>query len=94
MASAYVKGLQGGALTSPSPSPSPSGDADADVTYLLTAATAKHFLGYQGASTRELRSPTEIYLSWRDQAIAFFFLPFFVCVRSLAPPHHLFDFLL
>lgn len=35
--------------------------------YLLAAATTKHFIAYQGASTRGLYSPTEIYLSWRDQ---------------------------
>ena len=49
-----MSGLQGGA------------DALAG-GYLLAAATTKHFLAYQGASSRGTFSPTEVFLSWRDQ---------------------------
>ena len=55
MVGAYVNGLQNG------------GKAGGGGGYMLAAATTKHFLAYQGASTRELASPTEVYLSWHDQ---------------------------
>ena len=55
MAAAYVSGLQYGEAGS---------NAD---RYILAAATAKHFIGYQGASSRGTFSPTEVFLSWRDQ---------------------------
>ena len=53
MAAAYVAGLQGG--------------GGGGGGYLLATSVAKHFLAYQGASTRGQYSPTEIYLSWEDQ---------------------------
>ena len=55
MAAAYVSGLQYGEAGS---------NAD---RYILAAATAKHAVGYQGASSRGTFSPTEVFLSWRDQ---------------------------
>ena len=33
----------------------------------MGAATTKHFIAYQGASSRGTFSPTEVFLSWRDQ---------------------------
>ena len=58
MVGAYVRGLQG------------AGSAEGG-GYLLAAATTKHFVAYQGASTRGIHSPTEVYLSWRDQVDTF-----------------------
>lgn len=55
LAAAYVSGLQFGETGS------------ASDPYMLAAATTKHFIGYQGASSRGTFSPTEIFLSWRDQ---------------------------
>lgn len=55
MAAAYVSGLQYGEAGS---------NAD---RYILAAATTKHAVGYQGASSRGTFSPTEVFLSWRDQ---------------------------
>ena len=55
MAAAYVSGLQYGEAGS------------AADRYILAAATTKHFIGYQGASSRGTFSPTEVFLSWRDQ---------------------------
>lgn len=52
LAAAYVRGLQGG--------------GGGGGGYLLAAATAKHFVAYQGATTRGQRSPTEVFLSPRD----------------------------
>ena len=57
MVGAFIDGLQGG---------DGSGGP-----YLLAAAMTKHFLAYQGASTRGQFSPTEVYLSWRDQIDTF-----------------------
>jgi beta-glucosidase len=54
MAKAYVFGLQGG-------------EDALNGGYLLAAATTKHFIAYQGASSRGTYSPTEVFLSWRDQ---------------------------
>jgi beta-glucosidase len=55
LASAYVSGLQFGESGTPND------------RYMLAAATTKHFIGYQGASSRGTFSPTEVFLSWRDQ---------------------------
>lgn len=57
MVSSYVLGLQGG--------------GGGGMGYMLAAATTKHFLAYAGASTRGQHSPTEVYLSWRDQMDTF-----------------------
>jgi beta-glucosidase len=57
MVGAYVDGLQ-------------RGDGSGG-PYMLAAATTKHFIGYQGASTRGQYSPTEVYVSWRDQIDTF-----------------------
>ena len=59
LAAAYVRGLQYGEA------------GTAADRYLLAAATAKHFVGYQGASSRGAHSPTEVFLSWRDQVDTF-----------------------
>jgi beta-glucosidase-like glycosyl hydrolase len=59
MAKAYVRGLQ-------------NGDGSMDgAGYHLAQANTKHFIGYQGASTRGLYSPTEVYLSTRDMIDTF-----------------------
>jgi hypothetical protein len=55
LAGAYVFGLQGGQAAL-------NGSG-----YLLAAATAKHFIAYQGATSAGTHSPTEVFLSWRDQ---------------------------
>jgi beta-glucosidase len=57
MVGAYIDGLQ-------------NGDGRGG-GYLLAAAMTKHFIGYQGASTRGQWSPTEVYVSWRDQIDTF-----------------------
>ena len=57
LAGAYIRGLQGS-----------GGDGS---SYLLAAATAKHYIAYQGASTRGQHSPTEVYLSYRDMIDTF-----------------------
>lgn len=58
LARSYVYGLQGG-------------ESALNGGYLLAASTAKHFIAYQGASSRGSFSPTEVYLSWRDQIDTF-----------------------
>ena len=57
MVGAYIDGLQ-------------NGDGSGG-PYMLAAAMTKHFLAYQGASTRGQSSPTEVYLSYRDQIDTF-----------------------
>jgi beta-glucosidase len=58
IAKSYVYGLQGG-------------ESALNGGYLLAAATAKHFIAYQGATSRGTYSPTEVFVSWRDQIDTF-----------------------